>query len=69
VDLQLGKNNNPLFFMSPVYKPEFFEFAAIVTDGDDVSLKLSGERFICNTFWLACNELEECEDLLVVALV
>lgn len=41
-----GKDHDAIFFVVPVDESEFFEFAAIVTDRDDVGFEFFAESFI-----------------------
>lgn len=55
--------------MLPVDESQFFEFAAIVADGDDVSPESFGEDFVGDALGVVEDVLHEEEDLPVVVLV
>lgn len=46
------KDHDSFFFMFPVDESEFFKFAAIVADCDDVGFEFFAESFVGDALWL-----------------
>lgn len=62
-------DHDAFLFVLPVDESQFFEFAAIVADGDDVSPESFGEDFVGDALGVVEDVLHEEEDLPVVVLV